>query len=316
MPPDASFPVPTRLASGKCGSICEGRGRPRMISTAFDPTFLSSRKGVAIRPDLKKTGMAGCPRIKNAVLLKRTSNARPHPFVRVSARSDKRMQKRRRGSPGPQMVSRFSFRKTGVAFFSRTDVHTTREPEASGDRLGAGLKKCGNPSPGPQPFLYGRELGPASESIFIERKSTKPPGAPRGGPPWHVFAFFLRVKKEGGPQARLEKTAFRYVRAKRTRCYKKDIKCAATSFCPRRQKDAKTPLGVLPPNPQKMAGFLFRKTGIHAFSRTKVHTTRGPGAPGVRLDAGMKNCSNPNPGAAAPFLYMGGFGYPPSRRLS
>ena len=116
--PGASFPVPTRLASGKCGSICEGRGRPRMILTAFDPAFLSSRKGVAIRPDLKKTGMAGCPRIKNAVLLKRTSNARPHPFVRVSARRDKRMQKRRRGSPGPQMVSRFSFRKTGVAFFS------------------------------------------------------------------------------------------------------------------------------------------------------------------------------------------------------
>ena len=47
----ASFPVPTRLASGKCGSICEGRGRPRMISTAFDPAFLSLRKGVARRPD-------------------------------------------------------------------------------------------------------------------------------------------------------------------------------------------------------------------------------------------------------------------------
>ena len=76
--------------------------------------------------------------------------------------------------------------------------------------MGAGLKKCGNPSPGPQPFLYGRELRPASESIFIERKSTKPPGAPRGEPPWHVFAFFLRVKKEGGPQARL---LLRYVRA-------------------------------------------------------------------------------------------------------
>ena len=44
--PDASFPVPTRLASGKCGSICEGRGRPRMISTAFDPAFLSTRKRV------------------------------------------------------------------------------------------------------------------------------------------------------------------------------------------------------------------------------------------------------------------------------
>ena len=53
--PDASFPVPTRLASGKCGSICEGRGRPRMISTAFDPAFLSTRKGVARRPNLAIT---------------------------------------------------------------------------------------------------------------------------------------------------------------------------------------------------------------------------------------------------------------------
>ena len=55
MPPDASFPVPTRLASGKCGSICEGRGRPRMISTAFDPAFLSTRKGVARRSNLAIT---------------------------------------------------------------------------------------------------------------------------------------------------------------------------------------------------------------------------------------------------------------------
>ena len=40
--------------------------------------------------------------------------------------------------------------------------------------MGAGLKKCGNPFPGPQPFLYGRELGPASESIFIERTPGRP----------------------------------------------------------------------------------------------------------------------------------------------
>ena len=53
--PGASFPVPTRLASGKCGSICEGRGRPRMISTAFDPAFLSTRKGVARRSNLAIT---------------------------------------------------------------------------------------------------------------------------------------------------------------------------------------------------------------------------------------------------------------------
>ena len=92
--PGASFPVPTRLASGKCGSICEGRGRLRMISTAFDPVFSTPRKEVAGRPDPFLHGVL--------------------EFVR----GGKSGQKRPRGSPGPQMVSRFSFRKTGVAVFS------------------------------------------------------------------------------------------------------------------------------------------------------------------------------------------------------
>ena len=30
----------------------------------------------------------------------------------------------------------------------------------------------------------------------------------QGVTPWHVFAFFLRVKKEGGPQARPEKDGY------------------------------------------------------------------------------------------------------------
>ena len=72
------------------------------------PSFFVRRKKVARRPDLKKTGMAGCPRIKNAVLLKRTSNARPPPFVRASARSDKR-GKNAAGVPSPQIAGRFSF---------------------------------------------------------------------------------------------------------------------------------------------------------------------------------------------------------------
>ena len=90
----ASFPVPTRLASGKCGSICEGRGRLRMISTAFDPVFSTPRKEVVGRPDPFLHGVL--------------------EFVP----GGKSGQKRPRGSPGPQMVSRFSFRKTGVAVFS------------------------------------------------------------------------------------------------------------------------------------------------------------------------------------------------------
>ncbi len=58
-PLGASFPVPTRLASGKCGSICEGRGRLRMISTAFDPVFSTPRKEVAGRPDPFLHGVLG-----------------------------------------------------------------------------------------------------------------------------------------------------------------------------------------------------------------------------------------------------------------
>ena len=55
-----------------------------------------------------QTFVAVCPRIKNAVLLKRTSTARPLPFVRVSARSDKR-GKNAAGVPSPQIAGRFSF---------------------------------------------------------------------------------------------------------------------------------------------------------------------------------------------------------------
>ena len=51
-----------------------------MPPDASFPPFLASRKGVALRPDLKKTGMAGCPRIKNAVLLKKPS-MRGHPLL-------------------------------------------------------------------------------------------------------------------------------------------------------------------------------------------------------------------------------------------
>ena len=98
--------------------------------------------------------------------------------------------------------------------------------------MGAGPKKCSQPqTPGPQPFLYGRELGPASESILIERKSTKPPGAPRGEPPWHVFAFFLRVKKEGGPQAKPEKDGYGGLSAYTMRLYFKRAHAIKHDLC-------------------------------------------------------------------------------------
>ena len=84
-----------------------------MISTAFDPAFLSSRKGVAIRPDLKKTGMAGCPRIKNAVLLKKPS-MRGHPLLpELQLVATKGCKSAAGVPPDPGWLAGFLFRKTG-----------------------------------------------------------------------------------------------------------------------------------------------------------------------------------------------------------
>ncbi len=41
----------------------------------------------------------------------------------------------------------------------------------------------------------------------------------QGVTPWHVFAFFLRVKKEGGPQARPEKDEYSGLPAHTMRLY-------------------------------------------------------------------------------------------------
>ncbi len=63
---------------------------------------------------------------------------------------------------------------------------------------------------GPAPSLYSVGSRAYVLAGFHGEKTGKLPGDSKGEPPWHVFAFFLRVKKEGGPQARL---LLRYVRA-------------------------------------------------------------------------------------------------------
>ena len=72
-----------------------------------------------------------------------------------------------------------------------------------------------------------------------------------------VFAFFLRVKKEGGPQARLEKTAFRYVRAKRTRCYKKRYQMRGHILLSPATKGCKNAVGGFAPKPPENGRFSF-----------------------------------------------------------
>ena len=74
--------------------------------------------------------------------------------------------------------------------------------------MGAGPKKCSQPqTPGPQPFFIV-DSGSRATAGFPLKIAGKPPGGPGGDAPWHVFAFFIRAKKEGGPQARPEKDGY------------------------------------------------------------------------------------------------------------
>ena len=81
----------------------------------------------------------------------------------------------------------------------------------------------------------------------------------------------------------------------------RDIECAATSFFPRRKKDAKTPPGF-PRTPDGQPVFFSGKPAITFFPGTDAHRTRGPEAPGDRLGAGLKKCSNPKPRGRSPFF--------------
>ena len=74
--------------------------------------------------------------------------------------------------------------------------------------MGAGPKKCSQPqTPGLQPFFIV-DSGSCATAGFPLKIAGKLPGGPGGDAPGHVFAFFLRVKKEGGPQARPEKDGY------------------------------------------------------------------------------------------------------------
>ena len=81
----------------------------------------------------------------------------------------------------------------------------------------------------------------------------------------------------------------------------RDIECAATSFFPRRKKDAKTPPGF-PRTPDGQPVFFSGKPAITFFPGTDAHRTRGPEALGDRLGAGLKKCSNPQPRGRSPFF--------------
>ena len=129
------------------------------------------------------------------------------------------------------------------------------------------------PSPGPQAFCIGGFGWRRPESIFLKRTLDRPPeglsilagtgaGHPplwcptmalkikiardsKGDSPWHAFAFFLRVKKEGGPQARLCCGMSAHTMQHPA---EKDVECAANPFSAWR-KDTKDAEGFAPRPP-------------------------------------------------------------------
>ena len=78
--------------------------------------------------------------------------------------------------PDPRCQPVFFSGKPAITFFPGTDAHRTRGPEALGDRLGAGLKKCSNPKPrGRSPFfVYRRVRTSAFPPAFLKRTPDRP----------------------------------------------------------------------------------------------------------------------------------------------
>ena len=66
--------------------------------------------------------------------------------------------------------------------------------------------------------------------VFIKRKPASHPGL-QGATPWHVFAFFLRAKKEGGPQAKPEKDGYGDLPAYTMRLYFKRAHAIKHDLC-------------------------------------------------------------------------------------
>ena len=134
-----------------------------------------------------------CPRIKNAILAKKLSNARPLPF----SHGGKRKQNRRRGSPGPQVILSVLFSGEPPRRYHKNQRYNKGlRPRVFGPLY------CFSPAPnrstGPlAPFLYGLVLAVWFESISLKRKSTKSPGGSGGSPPDASFPPFFAERKGG-----------------------------------------------------------------------------------------------------------------------
>ena len=236
----------------------------------------------------KKNGFSVCPRITCGIPLKGALNARPPSF----GPSPKRRQKGSRGSPpNPQKIVRFSFQENRhYRFF------LNRRPYRKGARgprgpVGRGDEKLQQPKPrGRRPFLvYRRVRASTLPPAFLKRKPASYLGVQGAKPPDASFPPFFAERK-GVPRGTSgKKNGFSV--CPRITCgipLKGALNARSPSFGPSPKRRQKGSRGFPPRTPRKLSGFLFRKTGITVFSRTKVHTTRGPGAPVNRLGAGLK----------------------------
>ena len=135
------------------------------------------------------------------------------------------------------------------------------------------------------------------------RKPASCLGIPRGEPPWHVFAFFLRVKKEGGPQAKPEKDENCGLSAHKNAVLLKRRSVARPRPFSAWRKDAKRRLGGAPlSTPDGRPVFFSGKPAGTASPEPTPIQQGGPGPPGLDWARGRKKTATPSPGAAALFI--------------
>ena len=119
----------------------------------------------------------------------------PLPFVL----GDKRKQKRRRGSPGPQGILSVLFSGEPPHRYHKNQRYIRGHGPGDLGRHMFSVPRPNEPRGPWAPSLYGQVRVAAFESIFIERKSTKPPGG-SGGSPLTLLSP-LSLRKERGCQS-------------------------------------------------------------------------------------------------------------------
>ena len=199
--------------------------------------------------------------------------------------------------PDPRAFGRFSFRKTGIAvFLEPTSIQ--QGPEAPELEWAQGRKNAASPKPWAA-ALFIVDSGSRATAGFPPKKAGKPPGGPGAMPLARLFAFFLRAKKEGGPQARPEKDGYSGLSVHKEHSpSKRTSNARPPPFVPGDKRMQKRPQD--PRTPGDPVGSLFRRTSP-AELKTDVHTTRGPEAPELEWAQGRKNAASPKPRGCSPF---------------